>query len=189
MRKTLYIILSLAINLFLVKGAPLKCGEESIDNCKSCGKFDEIYDSCGTCQDAHFPLMENLLCIPCNNTLYGQVGCKGNCDGSDYSTTSFAFCDECIDGYYSLEGICETCEIGSPGCKKCTYLAVGTDLTNKTFKCQECISSEYKLEKFYCRKCSDLNLIPNCIQCHFEGEDQHPVCDKRYSYYYVNSEK
>ena len=72
-----------------------------------------------------------------------------------------------------------------PACKKCTYQSEGDENT-KEFRCQECISSEYKLENFECHKCNELNLISNCIQCHFEGEDQHPECDTcEYGYYVI----
>ncbi len=116
MNKSLLIILTIILNSLLIKGDTRQCGEESINNCQVCGKY-ETYDSCGTCEANHFPLMENLLCMACNDPIYGQVGCKGDCDGKDYSTTSFAFCDNCLDGYYSLNGICTQCNEGSPAAK------------------------------------------------------------------------
>lgn len=191
MSKVHILIFQLFLIFVLVNGQIKQCGLEPINNCQECSVNSE-YDSCKLCKENHFSLMENLLCIPCNDTLYGQIGCKGNCDASDYSKTSFAFCDECIEGYYNLEGICLTCEDGSPGCKKCTYepneeTPEGEE--KKNFKCQECISSEYKLEDDYCKKCDDLRPIANCQKCHYEGEDQHPVCDACRYDYYVNKEK
>ena len=176
------LILLLIIHFIFVKGEIKQCGEEKIDHCKTCGKY-ETYDSCGTCEDNHFSLMDNLLCIACNDSLYGQVKCKGNCNSSDYSSTSFPFCKECVEGYYSLNGICTPCDTGSSGCKKCTYGPEGKDGTPK-FKCLECESSLYKLEDFLCEKCS----ASGCFQCHFEGEDQHKVCESCKSGYYLNSE-
>ena len=32
-------------------------------------------------------MLENLLCIPCTDPILGQVGCQGECDSSDYSTS------------------------------------------------------------------------------------------------------
>ena len=183
MQQFRFFILTLAITLLFIKSEPNQCGDERINNCKTCGKFEGL-DSCGTCEDNYFLVMDKLLCIPCNDLLYGQAGCKGNCDASDYKDTSFAFCDECIDGYYNLEGMCRTCDEGSEGCKKCTYESEG-ESTSKEFKCQECLSSEYKLQDNYCQKCS----VSNCDKCHYEGEEQKAVCDICVSGYYLNSEK
>ena len=189
MNKAHLIILSLTLNLLLsVKAEAKQCGEETIDNCKDCGKFESIYDSCGTCQDNHFPLMDNLLCIACNDPLYGQAACEGNCDSSEYITSSNVLCDNCIEGYYSLNGLCYRCNIGNEGCKKCTYLPENINNDTKIFKCQECISSEYKLEENACRKCG-WSDIESCSKCHFEGADLHPVCDECNYNYYVNPQK
>ena len=183
MQQFRFFILALAFTLIFINSEAKQCGDEQINNCKTCGKF-EGFDSCETCEDNYFLVMDNLLCLPCNDPLYGQSGCKGNCDASDYKTTSYAFCDECIDGYYSLEGLCNTCDKGSPGCKKCTYKSEG-ESTYKKFKCQECLSNEYKLEGNYCQKCS----LSYCDKCHFEGVEQKEVCDICKSGYYLNSEK
>ena len=178
-----FFVLTLSITLIFIKIEAKQCGDEEINNCKTCGKF-KGFDSCETCEDNYFLVMDNLLCLPCNDSLYGQVGCKGNCDASDYKTSSHVLCDECIDGYYNLEGFCRICNTSSPGCKKCTYKSEG-ESTSKEFKCQECLSSEYKLQDNYCHKCS----VPYCKKCHFEGEDQNAVCDICKDWYYLNSEK
>ena len=182
-----FFILTLVITQIFINTEAKLCGDEEIKNCKTCGKFDDL-DSCGTCEDSYFLVMDNLLCLPCNDTLYGQVGCKGNCDASDYKTTSHALCDECKEGYYSINGFCISCDMGSPGCKECTYESEG-ESTSKKFKCQKCLSNEYKLENYECNKCDDLKPISNCNKCHFEGEDQHGVCDICQYDYYLNSEK
>jgi len=182
-----FFILALAITLVFVNIEAKQCGDEQINNCQTCGKFEGL-DSCGTCEDNYFLVMDNLLCLPCNDSLYGQVGCKGNCDASDYKTSSHAFCDECIDGYYSINGFCFSCNDGSPGCKECTYESEG-ESTSKEFKCKKCLSNEYKLENYECKKCDDLKPISYCSKCHFEGEEQNAVCDICQYNYYLNSEK
>ena len=75
MNKSLLIILTIILNSLLIKGDTRQCGEESINNCQVCGKY-ETYDSCGTCEVNHFPLMENLLCMACNDPIYGQLDVK-----------------------------------------------------------------------------------------------------------------
>ena len=121
MDKLTLIILILMFNFSILKQEVKKCGEEKIENCKVCGQGNES-NSCAVCEDEHFPLLENLLCLPCNDSLYGQIGCKGECDSSDYSNSGFAYCQECKEGFYNLEGICHSCNEGSPGCKECTYV-------------------------------------------------------------------
>lgn len=120
MNKLNFIILICIINLLLIRGKFLTCGEEQINNCKECGK-DSQSNSCTTCQVEHFPLLENLLWIPCDDPIYGQAGCEGECDSSKYSQTGFISCQKCKEGYYNLEGLCYTCNTGSPGCKECTF--------------------------------------------------------------------
>ena len=174
-----FLILVLSISLIFLNSEAKQCGDEQINNCKTCGKL-EGFDICETCEDNYFLVMDNLLCLACNDSLYGQVGCKGNCDASDYKTTSHVLCDECKEGYYKVNGICTSCNMGSPGCKECTY-----ESTSEGFKCQECLSNEYKLENYKCKKCE----VSKCSKCHFEGEDQHEVCDICQGGYYLNSEK
>ena len=133
MDKLILIILILMFNFSILKQEVKNCGEEKIENCKVCGQGNES-NSCAVCEDEHFPLLENLLCLPCNDSLYGQVGCKGECDSSDYTNSGFAYCQECKEGFYNLEGICHSCNEGSPGCKECTYVKEKND-TVKKFKC------------------------------------------------------
>ena len=182
------IVLIYALNLLFVGSEILTCGEEQINNCKECGK-DLQSNSCATCEVEHFPLLENLLCIPCDDPIYGQVGCKGECDSSKYSQTGFATCQNCKDGYYNLEGLCYSCNVGSPGCKNCTYeFEEETNITR--FKCLKCLNDEeYRInENYKCVKCND--KISNCKKCHFEGDtDSNVVCDECMDGYYVNSYK
>ena len=49
-------------------------------------------------------------CIRCDDSIYGQIGCKGECDSEDYFNLGFVYCKECKEGYYNLEGICKNCE-------------------------------------------------------------------------------
>ena len=122
--------------------------------------------------------------------ILGQVGCQGECDSSDYSTSGFAYCKECKEGYYNLEGLCHECEEGSPGCKECTYAYEETD-ESKRFKCQKCVNEEEYIlnENFHCEKCNE--RLPNCKKCHSKNEGGviQAQCDECFSGYYVNSDK
>ena len=183
-----FFTLILMISLIFLNSEAKLCGDEEINNCKTCGKF-EGFDICETCEDNYFLVMDNLLCLRCNDSLYGQIGCEGNCDASDYKTTSFVFCDECIDGYYNLNGICTSCNKGSPGCKECTY-ELENESTSKEFKCQKCLSNEYKLENNECKKCR----ISYCGKCHYgeeeeEEEENKKICDICQNNYYLDSQK
>jgi hypothetical protein len=140
-----------------------RCGEERIENCKECGKGEES-NSCSICEVDHFLLLENLLCISCTDPILGQVGCQGECDSSDYSNSGFAYCKECKEGYYNLEGLCHECEVGSPGCEECTYVYEETS-ENKIFKCLKCLNEEEYIinEDFLCEKCNDSQIVRNVI--------------------------
>ena len=187
MNKLNFIILICIINLLLIRGKFLTCGEEQINNCKECGK-DSQSNSCTTCQVEHFPLLENLLCIPCDDPIYGQAGCEGECDSSKYSQTGFISCQKCKEGYYNLEGLCYTCNTGSPGCKECTYEKEEGSITR--FKCSKCLNDEeYRIdEDFKCVKCND--RISNCKKCHYIGETGYNVeCDECNNGYYLDSYK
>ena len=174
MNKACLIFFTLLLVFFLAKSVVKKCGEEQIDNCKECGK-DEDANSCAICEPEHFPLLENLLCIPCDDSYLGQIGCKGECDSKDYSNSGFAYCQDCKEGYYNLEGLCYKCEIGSPGCVKCTNeKEEGTE--NKRFKCLKCLNEEeYRINSDYrCEKCNE--FLYNCKKCHFL--ENQPQCDE-----------
>ena len=186
MEKTITLIIFLLIlKLSMIKANSIKCGDKEIDNCKVCGQGEES-ESCATCEVEHFPVLDNLLCFACDDSIYGQVGCKGECDSSEYSKSGFAYCQECKEGYYNLEGICYKCEIGSPGCISCTYSEKEV-IESKRFKCQKCLNNEeYRIDdNFRCEKCDE--LLSHCKKCHYsEGQ---PQCDECESDYFVNSEK
>jgi hypothetical protein len=166
----------------IIKSETLKCGGEQIENCQECGSSN--LDECAQCKNNHFSLLENLLCIPCDDPIYGQIGCKGTCNPEGYSETGFALCDECKTGFYNIEGLCYRCSINSPYCAECTYEEEGSE--EKVFKCTKCSSNEYRVnEKFSCEKC----YIDNCLSCHYPDESSEPECDECFYGYYVNSEK
>ena len=63
-------------------------------------------DTCIECKSKYFLFFNNLLCLACDDKIYGQVGCGGNCDSSNYIVTRNVFCEEngCKEGYYNLNG-------------------------------------------------------------------------------------
>ena len=156
---------------------------------ENCAEFDTNTKTCSKCEDKYFPFFHNLLCLPCDDKNYGQIGCGGNCDSSRYDNDRFVYCaeNECKEGFYYLEGLCLRCDEESPGCKKCynTITQIG-DQTDYKFTCQECMSPEYKMDEFgTCKKCK----IDNCDQCIYSDDYSRQECLKCSSYYYLNSEK
>ena len=186
MKVRLLILFSL-LNIFLGAIHVLKCGEEVIQNCVACDN-GEREDTCSVCQAKHFQFFNNLFCLPCDDEIYGQVGCGGNCDGKRYNETGFAFCEDngCKEGYYNLNGICFSCLDGSPGCKKCIVEEGGEDGI-EIYKCKECLNNEYKLSNEFgiCEHC----FIDNCLKCHFTEDYSKTECDQCYPNYYLDSKK
>ena len=83
MKANLLLVLIL-FNFLLNQSQALKCDEETIDHCTKCGTGQNS-DSCSTCDNKYFQFFNNLLCLPCNDPTYGQIGCEGNCDGTNYA--------------------------------------------------------------------------------------------------------
>ena len=98
-------------------------------------------NTCMKCKDKFFPVLNNLFCLACDDPLYGQVGCGGQCDASNYLNDRNVKCsqNDCKEGYYYLNDYCIPCSEGSPACKKCKI-----NLTDgqKVYTCEECISNE-----------------------------------------------
>ena len=161
---------------FIFKILALHCGDKEIIKCKECDT-DENLNICKICDDGYFPLLENSICISCNDPIYGQIGCKGNCNSSDYSNSIFNYCYECKEGYYNIGGICHLCDYKNKGCKKCKY---DKDL----FRCEECLVEDgYFLNSYNtCSRCS--NYISNCDECHLNGTKY--VCDKCLTGYFLS---
>ena len=77
-----------------------------IEHCIDCYLENEI---CIRCENRYFPLFAGLICLRCNDQVYGQIGCEGNCDASKYAKITNIICDNCKEGYYNIEGICIQC--------------------------------------------------------------------------------
>ena len=187
MNNLILILKSLLFISFFIKKNSLQCGETLINNCKECGKGEEI-NSCRICESGYFPLLENLFCLPCDDSLYGQEGCKGECDSSNFSSSGFVTCQECKEGYYNLEGKCLRCNFESPGCSDCS-IEKETDSNNPKFKCKKCLNDvEYRInENSQCVKCND--NLEKCKKCHFiDKENYEAVCDECLDEYYLNED-
>ena len=182
----LLLFLSISICSFSTVNT-IKCGDNEIDNCKTCGSGNQS-NSCGICDDEYFPLLENKYCIKCDDPLYGQVGCKGACDGSDYINTESVNCQQCKEGYYNDNGKCLECNDYSEGCIDCSF-ELNTETGKNEFKCKKCLNeNEYKLNDNNCDKCA-LNLV-GCKKCHFIGDQiTEAECDECNDGYYKNSKK
>ena len=91
----------------------------SLTQSNSCGDLKDCYecspseksDICPFCNDKYFSFFNGLLCLPCNDPLYGQVNCEGKCDGVDYKNKRIPNCEEkgCKEGYYNINGNCTKC--------------------------------------------------------------------------------
>ena len=167
----------------------LTCGDEDIDHCLECGTGDKV-DSCAKCEDNYFLFLSDVLCLPCDHHIYGQVGCGGKCTKKNYEEQRMVFCEEngCKPGYYNIGGICHQCSIGSDHCTNCTYSPPVGFLSNETdkrfFTCLGCESNQYKIASDgRCYHCS----LGGCEICHYENGNA--VFDKCYRGYYLNKFK
>ena len=183
--KAIILIILFLSNVIFVCNEASKCGGEVIDHCIKCNS-GESSDSCLTCENKYFLFFNDLLCLPCDDSIYGQIGCKGNCDGTDYLETRNIFCDEgqCKEGFYYLNGICTNCSKESTGCSKCTY-EIKENSTKGNFICEECESNEYKLNEF--GMCEHCQLMENCVNCHYNDNYTKSICVKCSNNYYINS--
>ena len=174
--KTLLLLVLSFLNSVLASETGAICGGKTIPHCTKCSSRD----TCEMCEEKYFLIPNGLSCVACNDSTYGQIGCEGNCDGSDYSKTKFAFCEKngCKEGYYNLNGICYQCETGSPHCSKCNY-EESEDETKGKFVCQECETNKYGLTNFgTCKLCS----MNNCKSCHYinNTNTECDICNEDY---------
>ena len=180
MKKLSILILCSILSLFYSKSNFLKCGEEEIENCVKCGTGDKA-NTCIECKEKHFLFFNNLYCIPCNDPLYGNIGCEGSCDATNYLNDRNIMCDKCKEGFYNLNGICFNCTYGSPGCKSCTVEINGNN--EAEYICTECLNNEYMLDSDgRCYHCGPIY----CKKCHYES-DYNSVCDECYDGFYLDN--
>jgi len=163
------------------------CGRSEIAHCIEC---DTEHEKCTKCENKYFVLFAGLKCISCNDKLYGQLACEGNCDGSRYNELKNVLCDECKEGYYNINGICHQCSVGSENCNKCSYVAPpGSD--QKKFKCLECVGGlygQYRVDSYdgKCHTCQK----PNCTECVFiDGTKDDYNCIKCIDNFYPSNGK
>ena len=186
MKKTNFLIVYFILSLFLFESNTLKCGEEQIENCEQCGA-GESANTCMKCKDKYFPVLSNLFCLACDDPLYGQAGCGGQCDASNYLNDRNVKCNEndCKEGYYNLNDYCIPCSEGSHACKKCKI-----NLTDgqKVYTCEECISNEYRINDYgECRNC----FMSDCKRCHYieDSGSYKAECDECNYGYYLDENK
>ena len=123
MNHTRLILLFLIASSFFAGANALECGDRQIENCKECGKGNQS-DTCAVCEDNYFPLLYNLFCFACDDPLYGQEGCKGQCTYKlDNTNYLYVNCSDCKEGYYNKNGVCYKCgdDDYSKGCSECSY--------------------------------------------------------------------
>ena len=186
MNKAFFSLLLLS-NIILISKEDIQCDGEIIENCIQCNTGEDS-DSCATCEKNHFSFFNNLLCLACNDSIYGQVECEGNCIFSNYdSLYGFVDCEKngCKEGYYNYEGMCLTCSSRNKGCLKCSF-EVQENKTSENFTCLECDteSKEYRLlESGLCEKC----YLSECLKCHYDDIFNESICDQCYEGYYLDT--
>ena len=74
--------------LFIILILRIKCFSHTIKNCE---KLDENKNQCTKCKDNHFLFFHNVYCLPCDDKNYGQVGCGGNCNSSEFENDRFVY--------------------------------------------------------------------------------------------------
>ena len=176
--------LLLLLSLLIFESIELQCGVENIEHCQKCGTGTEA-NSCETCDDKYFPFLDNVLCLPCDDSRFGDIGCGGQCNknitysSGTYYDYKFSCENGCKEGYFNLGGKCESCR---NGCGKCTYEPPYemSKVYERYIKCQECTSNQYKLtNQGKCEECHALH----CNKCHYESENT--ICDECSSGYYL----
>ena len=180
-------MISFIFLLFLSLITNLKCSSHTIENCMQLRKNNTSY-YCDKCKENHFLFFDDLYCLPCDHKYYGQVGCGGNCDSSRYKNDRFVYCNEnkCKEGYFYLNGLCFSCEKGSPGCKNCSVSETQNEYgqIDYNYICNECLSDEYRLDQFgTCEKCS----ISNCLKCKFTDNNLNQECIQCEENYYLSN--
>ena len=184
MDHTRLILLFLIASSFFGGANALECGDRQIENCKECGKGNQS-DTCAVCEDNYFPLLYNLFCFACDDPLYGQEGCKGQCTYNlDLNNSLYVHCQNCKEGYYNKNGVCYKCDLNIAGCSECSYSSEKDEL-----KCLKCSTEEgYRFnQSSNCVKCND--LLYNCKKCHFVGNEGLEECDECLDGFYLNSNK
>lgn len=182
MKHQKYIILLYSLIFLLGSTIPLKCGEEEIENCKECGKGDKL-SKCIKCIDKYFPFFNNLICLPCDDPIYGQFGCV-NCTEKNNAL----ICDKngCKGGFYNRNGTCYHCSEKITFCKRCSFTL--DENNEENLYCQECDEGFYVDNNGLCKSiyCGD-----NCKKCHANStieNDVEIICDKCREGLYVDKE-
>ena len=91
--KYTFLLLLLLSNFAFISDSESKCDDNIISHCSKCNTGEDS-DTCATCDDKYFPFLSDLICLPCNDSLYGQIGCAGKCDGSDFMNDHFVSCEK-----------------------------------------------------------------------------------------------
>ena len=183
MRRSILMLLLLS-NLLFLSNEATTCEGETIDQCTACDTGEDS-DSCSKCEPGYFPFLGNYFCLACNDSTFGQKGCIGNCDGTNFTTNKYAYCEEdgCAEGYAYHDGVCYNCAQKITGCSKCIY-KVPEYPTYGNFTCLECRSNQFKLQYDECEPCE----MDGCDLCHYNENYTEKICDKCDEIHYFNEE-
>ena len=115
------LIICCILSLLLCKSEVKKCGDEYIEKCTKCGTGDSE-NTCVQCIDKYFLVPNGVFCLACNDSLYGQIGCEGNCDSTNLVNDRNVLCyeNDCKEGFFNLNGFCTSCGMEIDNCKKCS---------------------------------------------------------------------
>ena len=92
MKKITFLLLSLSLISIIISADALRCGITVQEHCLQCDSGDRA-NSCAKCEDKYFFLDKRNKCIPCNDETYGNIGCEGKCDGTNYAETGNIICE------------------------------------------------------------------------------------------------
>ena len=180
MKNVLFLFLILS-NISFILTVSSQCGSETIDHCIKC-KTGDLSDTCLTCEPNYFLFFNDLLCLPFNHSLYGQVECD-----KPLIINSTVLCekDGCKEGYYNSNGFCKRCysHENGYGCIKCK---VEGDETNQTFTCLECDSTYFDRHLTDDGKCKTCEGY--CEKCSFNPDFNEQTCYECSKGYFLNSE-
>jgi len=98
MSKFIFLNVILIINYLLT--SQKKCGRYEVAHCSVCDYDLEI---CTKCEDNYFVLYGGTECVKCDDKDFGQPQCDGKCDDSRYDEIGKVLCDNCKEGFYSIE--------------------------------------------------------------------------------------
>ncbi|EAS03999.2 EGF-like domain protein (macronuclear) [Tetrahymena thermophila SB210] len=145
------------------------CTGSNNNNCTDCYQSQnrKLNAATGTCDCVTSTyLVQNYICLLCHPSCFSCTGPQANqCQSCIDSNMNFSngYCQNCKDGYFKLENVCQIC---NSGCKRCVNSA--------TF-CLQC-SNQLLLQSNNTCQCNPDSHIINTDQCQLNSCDPTKFC-------------